>query len=59
MKRGDRVIYKKEIIERLARNGNNTQASVEMEVCEVRRDIVVVKSGECRICVNPNAIELA
>jgi len=59
MKEGDRVVYKKEVIEKLVRNGNNTQISVEMEVCEVRSDVVVVKSGECRIRVNPNAIELA
>ncbi len=59
MKEGDRVVYKKEVIEKLVRNGNNTQISVEMEVCEVRSDVIVVKSGECRIRVNPNAIELA
>ena len=55
---GNKVIYKKEILERLNRNGKNSQANIEMEVVEVQKDVVVVRSGACTIRVNPNSIEL-
>ena len=59
MKSGDKVIYKKEVVERLNRFGKNPQVNVKMEVLEIRKGTVLVDSGGSRISVNPEAIELA
>ncbi|MDA3839733.1 MAG: hypothetical protein PF572_01460 [Patescibacteria group bacterium] len=63
MKIGDKVVFKQEIIDRCERAGNNPamkpDSKAEMEIVEVKKSIILVRSGACIIRVNPSAIEPA